>query len=57
MIIKEMLIQDDKEFKAIFTCEFCDNHVIKRGYNNKDFHDNIIPNVKCEKCGKTRNKL
>jgi len=57
MIIKEMLSQNRRDFKAIFTCESCSNDVIKNGYDDRNFHDNVIPNVKCEKCGLSSNDL
>lgn len=57
MRIKELIFQNRRDFKAIFKCENCDNEIERYGYDDRNFHDNVIPNIKCEKCGKSRNDL
>jgi predicted nucleic-acid-binding Zn-ribbon protein len=57
MKIKEMLHQHRRDFTAIYICENCGNTEEKGGYDDRNFHDNVIPNMKCTKCGKSRNDL
>ena len=58
MKIKRMLDQNRRDFWADFECESC-GHVESnmRGYDDRNFHDNVIPNFKCKECGKSRNDL
>ncbi len=57
MKIVKVLYQYRRDFKAIFECENCGEQVELCGYDDRNFHDNVIPNIKCEKCGKSRNDL
>lgn len=58
MKIKEIVRQHRRDFYAIYECENC-GAITRRqsGYDDRNFHDNVIPNMKCEKCGKSRNDL
>lgn len=58
MKIKEIKSQYRRDFHAIYECENC-GHVTgeMRGYDDRNFHDNVIPDMECEKCGKSRNDL
>lgn len=51
MRIKSIVSQDRRDFTAIYVCEACG--VTKRGYGYDDanFHDNVIPNMPCDSCG------
>ena len=53
MKIKEILSQHRRDFQAIFVCEHCGNEVKERGYDDTYFHANVIPKMKCTKCGKS----
>jgi predicted RNA-binding Zn-ribbon protein involved in translation (DUF1610 family) len=57
MKIKEMLWQSRRDFPAIYECEGCGHTEKSSGYDDANFHDNVIPDFKCEKCGKSRNDL
>ena len=46
-----------RDFHAIYECENCGYQKEDYGYDDRHFHDNVIPNMKCEKCGKSRNDL
>jgi len=55
MKIKEIFSGHRFDFKAIMECEHCghtsqNNH----GYNDDNYHQEVIPNMLCEKCGKKR---
>lgn len=57
MKIIEITSQNRRDFYADYECEDCGNVVNKSGYDDRYFHDDIIPNMKCNKCGKSRNDL
>lgn len=52
MKIKEILSQNRRDFRAIYICESCGDEKEGSGYDDANFHDNVIPNMKCDKCGK-----
>ena len=58
MKIKEIKSQHRRDFYAIYEGENC-GHITdkKSGYDDRNFHDNVIPTMKCEECGKSRNDL
>ena len=47
-----MLQQHRRDFTAIYKCEHCKHEIQSNGYDDTNFHKNVIPNFKCEKCGK-----
>ena len=58
MKIVKMLNQNRRDFWADMECEGCghkETHV--SGYDDRNFHDNVIPAIKCKNCGKSRNDL
>ena len=52
MKIKKIKSQDRRDFTAIYECEHCGNEREGGGYDDANFHKNIIPTMKCSKCGK-----
>ncbi len=49
-----MIRQHRRDFTADYECEHCGNIEKDRsGYDDAYFHNNVIPNMKCKKCGKT----
>jgi len=52
MKIKEITYQHRRDFKAIFECEHCGYTFEEWGYDDNNFHHNVIPNWECPKCGK-----
>lgn len=54
MKIKKIISQHRRDFTAIMKCEFC-GHEEKdnSGYDDRNYHDNVIPNMGCKKCGKS----
>ena len=52
-----MLSQSRRDFHAVYECEGCGHTVQSSGYDDRNFHDNVIPTMKCKKCGKSRNDL
>ncbi|MEG1896539.1 MAG: hypothetical protein RR162_09895 [Oscillospiraceae bacterium] len=53
MRIKEITYQHRRDFEAIYECEHCGHSFAKRGYDDANFHQNVVPAMKCPKCGKT----
>ena len=52
MRIKEILSQNRRDFQAIYECEHCGDQFKQAGYDDTHFHQNVIPNMECKKCGK-----
>ena len=53
MKIKEFLWQSRRDFSAMYECEHCgETYEIGGGYDDDNFHRNVIPKIKCKKCGK-----
>ena len=57
MRIKNIIWQHRRDFKAVFECEGCGRTDEWTGYDDRNYHDNVIPKIKCSKCGKSRNEL
>lgn len=53
MRIKEITSQHRRDFTAIMECEHCGyTEIDNSGYDDAYYHQNVIPNMKCDKCGK-----
>lgn len=52
MKIKEITHQNRRDFTAIYECENCDHEYTARGYDDDNFHENVIPKIRCPKCDK-----
>ena len=53
MKIKEVTYQNRRDFYAIYECEFCSHETKEQsGYDDSNFHNNVIPNMVCCKCNK-----
>ena len=57
MKIKEILYQHRRDFQAIYECEGCGHTYKSGGYDDANFHNNVIPKFRCPKCGKTTKEL
>jgi len=54
MKIKKITSQHRRDFSAIMQCEFCQHEQINdAGYDDRYYHDNVIPQMKCHKCGES----
>ena len=53
MKIKEIKSQCRRDFTAIYECEHCAAEREGTGYDDAYFHNNVIPEMKCESCGKS----
>ncbi len=52
MKIQKILSQHRRDFTAIYECEHCGDTYESRGYDDANFHKNVVPNWECRKCGK-----
>jgi len=52
MKIKIILSQHRRDFNAIYECEHCGHERKGRGYDDRNFHENVVPAMECPKCGK-----
>ena len=52
MKIKKLLSQHRRDFTAIFECEHCGDTKTSGGYDDSNYHQNVIPNMICKKCEK-----
>lgn len=52
MKIKKIVSQHRRDFEAIYECEHCGYEETLKGYDDSNFHKNVIPTFICKKCGK-----
>jgi transcription elongation factor Elf1 len=52
MFIREIVEQHRRDFTATYQCEHCNVSKLGQGYDDENFHANVIPNMVCASCGK-----
>lgn len=52
MRIKKIISQNRRDFRAIYQCEHCEDEHEDSGYDDANFHQNVVPDMECKKCGK-----
>lgn len=52
MKIKTIISQNRRDFRAVYECEWCGHTYESYGYDDANFHQNVIPNKTCPECGK-----
>jgi transcription elongation factor Elf1 len=53
MKIKKIDSQCRRDFSATYICEHCGHEECGSGYDDDNFHRNVIPMMECRKCGRT----
>jgi hypothetical protein len=56
MKLIEVLAQYRRDFQGVYKCEFCghiEKDVCYDSYDDRNYHDNVIPNKKCKSCGES----
>jgi len=53
MKIKSIHRQHRRDFYATYECEHCGHTVKATGYDDDNFHQNVIPQMLCGQCGKS----
>lgn len=58
MKIEKFTHRNRRDFKALFACDNkgCDHKEESWGYDDMNFHQNVVPQMKCKKCGRTSPK-
>lgn len=57
MHIKKKVGQSRRDFTAVYQCEHCDHERTSTGYDDANFHQNVIPAMECQECGKTADAM
>lgn len=52
MKIQTILNQHRRDFHAVYECEHCGHTKSGSGYDDDNFHRNVVPKMKCDQCGK-----
>ena len=52
MKINKILRQNRRDFIAEYECEHCGHTHEKRGYDDTNFHNNVVPQMLRPACGK-----
>ena len=52
MFIRKILSQNRRDFEAIYQCEHCGYQETGGGYDDRNYHENVIPKRPCKSCGK-----
>lgn len=52
MRIKEIIARHRRDFTAIYVCGYCGFECKGGGYDDNNFHRNVIPEMKCGGCNK-----
>ena len=55
MKIKTIIFQNRRDFTADYECEHCGHVQRGRGYDDANFHENVVPKMPCPKCGQSAN--
>ena len=50
MRVKKILYQHRRDFNAIYDCEHCGHEVFGDGYDDRNFHENVIPTMRGTRC-------
>ena len=53
MKIQTILSRDRRDFTANYVCELCGFVQRSYGYDDANFHQNVIPNMTCKECGES----
>ena len=55
MKIKKITYSSGRDFSAVMICEHCENEQeIKTGYDDGNYHNNVIPTMTCLECDRDR---
>ena len=46
-----------RDFTGLYICEGCGMEEKKNGYDDDNFHCNVMPKTKCRNCGKSTEDL
>ena len=52
MKINKIIRQCRRDFTAEYECDHCGFKEVSGGYDDANFHENVIPGFECKECGK-----
>ena len=52
MRIKDIVSQSRRDFTAVYECEHCGHEHEGSGYDDTNFHKNVVPKMNCPECGR-----
>lgn len=52
MRIQKIVCQHRRDFQAVYECEHCGATQTGKGYDDSNFHNTVVPQMKCKQCGK-----
>ena len=53
MNILSIISQNRRDFRAVYECEHCRAQHVGYGYDDTNFHQNVIPAMICKECSLT----
>jgi len=53
MHLVNRLYQSRRDFQGTFACSHCGKESVQWGYDDANFHHNVIPKMECPHCGLT----
>lgn len=53
MFIFQKVRQHRRDFRARYKCQFCGSEVEDYGYDDRYFHESVIPWMVCKRCGRS----
>lgn len=53
MKIQKIISQHRRDFRAVYECEHCGATCEAIGYDDSNFHQNVIPAMACKACGES----
>lgn len=54
MVIIKILSQIRRDFTALMECESCGHQQVDPcGYDDANYHNNVVPEIKCHYCGES----
>ena len=56
MFIKKIISQHRRDFTALYACEHCAHEREGSGYDDTNFHSNVVPDMVCPKCSNKADK-
>lgn len=59
MKLFKIISQIRRDFKGSYKCEFCGSIETDKGmdsYDDRFYHDNVIPSMECKSCNKSTKK-
>lgn len=58
MYITKIINQHRRDFDAEIKCEHCGaTDTLKGGYDDSYYHNEVLPKLKCKKCGKAGGEI